>query len=69
MHTVLSVYKHLRDDGVIEMRHGRGAFVRQDAGNALIRLTELAEQLMEDARKLGMPQPEIVQLIRGVVKA
>lgn len=69
MHTVLSAYKQGRDDGVIEMRQGRGAFVRQDAGNALISLTELVEQLVEDARKLGVPQPDIVQIIRGVAKA
>lgn len=69
MHTVLRAYKQLRDEGVIEMRQGRGAFVRPDAGPGLIRLTELAEQLLEEARKLGMSQQDIVRLIGGVAKA
>jgi GntR family transcriptional regulator len=63
MHTVLRAYAELRDEGVIEMRQGRGAFVRQDASPGLIRVTELADQLITEARKLGMSQPEVVQLI------
>jgi GntR family transcriptional regulator len=63
MHTVLRAYAELRDEGVIEMRQGRGAFVRQDASPGLIRITELAAQLVHEAQKLGMTQLEIAQLI------
>lgn len=69
MHTVLRAYKQLRDEEIIEMRQGRGAFVRQDAGPGLIRITELAEQLLDEARKLGMTQQDIVRIIGGVAKA
>lgn len=69
MHTVLRAYKQLRDEGIIEMRQGRGAFVRQDAGPGLVRLTELAEELVDEARKLGMTQQDIVRIIGGVAKA
>ena len=69
MHTVLRAYKQLRDEGVIEMRQGRGAFVRHDAGPGLIRLTELAEQLLEEARKLGMSRQDVARLIGGVAKS
>lgn len=69
MHTVLRAYKHLRDEGLIEMRQGRGAFVRQDAGPGLVRVTELAEQLINEARKLGMSQQDIVRLIGGAAQA
>lgn len=69
MHTVLRAYKRLRDEGIIEMRQGRGAFVRHDAGPGLVRITELAEQLMEEARKLGMSQQDVARLIGGVAKA
>lgn len=69
MHTVLRAYKQLRDEAIIEMRQGRGAFVRQDAGPGIVRLTELAEQLMDEARKLGMSQQDLVRLIGGVAKA
>ncbi|UIK89598.1 GntR family transcriptional regulator [Arthrobacter polaris] len=63
MHTVLRAYAALREEGLIQMRQGRGAFVHQDAGPGLIRIVELAEQLMAEARKLGMSQQEIVRLI------
>lgn len=69
MHTVLRAYKQLRDEGVIEMRQGRGAFVRHDAGPGLIRLMELAEQLLEEARKLGMSRQDVTRLIGGVAKS
>ncbi|MFQ4148414.1 GntR family transcriptional regulator [Arthrobacter sp. LAPM80] len=69
MHTVLRAYKTLRDEGIIEMRQGRGAFVRHDAGPGLVRITELAQQLMDEARKLGMNQQDIVRLIGGVAQA
>jgi len=64
MHTVLRAYAQLRDDEVIEMRQGRGAFVRQDAGAGLIRVTELAAQLAHEARKLGLTQRDIMRLIQ-----
>lgn len=63
MHTVLRAYAQLRDDEVIEMRQGRGAFVRPDAGAGMIRVTDLAAQLVNEARKLGLTQPDIVRLI------
>ena len=64
MHTVLRAYAELRDDEVIEMRQGRGAFVRQDVGGGLIRVAELAAQLMYEARKLGLTQSDILRLIQ-----
>ncbi|WP_104087618.1 GntR family transcriptional regulator [Cryobacterium sp. N19] len=64
MHTVLRAYAKLRDDEVIEMRQGRGAFVRHDAGAGLIRMSELAAQLLHEARKLGLTQAEILRLIQ-----
>ena len=63
MHTVLRAYTELRNEGLLEMRQGRGAFIRKDALTGLSRVTELAEQLMREARNLGMTQTEVVQLI------
>jgi DNA-binding transcriptional regulator YhcF (GntR family) len=63
MHTVLRAYAALREDGLIEMRQGRGAWVRQDAGPVLVRLKELAGQLVAEGRKLGLTRPELVRLI------
>ncbi|MCR2809954.1 MULTISPECIES: GntR family transcriptional regulator [unclassified Microbacterium] len=54
MHTVLRAYQQLRDEELIAMRQGRGAFVRDDAGAASLRVGELAAQLAAEARKLGL---------------
>ena len=64
MHTILRAYSQLRDDELIEMRQGRGAFVRHDAGAGLIRVTELATHLMQEAKKLGLTQSDVVRLIQ-----
>jgi GntR family transcriptional regulator len=69
MHTVLRAYAELRDEGLIEMRQGRGAFVRKDASTGLARITELAAQLLKEAQKLGMTQSEVVQLINRAESA
>ncbi|QAV70479.1 GntR family transcriptional regulator [Salinibacterium sp. UTAS2018] len=63
MHTVLRAYTELRNEGLLEMRQGRGAFIRKDALTGLSRVTELAEQLMTEARNLGMTRAEVIHLI------
>jgi GntR family transcriptional regulator len=69
MHTVLHAYGELRNEGLIEMRQGRGAFVRKDESAGLARITELATQLMNEAQKLGMTQSDVVQLIKRAESA
>lgn len=63
MHTVLRSYQALREDGIVEMRQGRGAWVRADAGPGLVRVGDLARQLVDEARKLGLSQSDVVRLI------
>ena len=64
MHTVLRAYAQLRDDGILEMRQGRGASVRADAAAGTVRLTELADALLAEARKHGVALPDVVKLIQ-----
>ena len=63
MHTVLRAYAQLRDDGVIEMRQGRGAWVRKDVAPGTIRLSEMVDALLSEARKLGLRPADVVTLI------
>lgn len=63
MHTVLRAYSRLREEGMIEMRQGRGARVRPEANATMVRVTQLAGQLATEARKLGLSPPEIVRLV------
>lgn len=63
MHTILRAYARLRDEGMIEMRQGRGAWVRPEANATLVRITELAAQLAAEGRKLGLSTQELTRLV------
>lgn len=64
VHTVLRGYQRLRDEGLVELRRGRGTAVtaRPDApGRA--RLLALAAELVAEARALGLDDEEIRRLL------
>ncbi|GFE21489.1 GntR family transcriptional regulator [Streptomyces nigrescens] len=62
VHTVLRGYQRLKEEGLIELRRGRGAVVI--GGAAPARLGETAERLIAEARKLGLSDEEIVTVVR-----
>ena len=62
MHTVLKAYSRLRDDGLVEMRRGRGVtVVGQPAERAA--LVEAARSLVERAVAAGYRPAEIRELV------
>jgi len=66
MHTVLRAYSTLRDEGLIELRRGRGAQVRADADAGLTALRRQIRGLVEAAGRLGMSQAELISEIQRV---
>lgn len=62
VHTVLRGYQQLRDEGLIELRRGRGAVVAADAG-ARSRLQEAVLDVVAEARRLGLSAAELVTLV------
>jgi len=62
MHTVLRAYGKLREEGLLDLRRGRGAVVRGDgaAGRAAVR--SLAEALAAEARRQGVSRAELHDL-------
>ncbi|QJY45363.1 GntR family transcriptional regulator [Pseudonocardia broussonetiae] len=66
IHTVLAGYQQLRDDGLIELRRGRGATVRAGADDGRAGVVELARQLVEAARRIDLDEEELVALVRGL---
>ena len=66
MHTVLRAYSVLRDEGLIELRRGRGATVQETASPGVTRLHGLARELLAAGRRLGMSVDEVVDVVRTV---
>ncbi|MEU9607950.1 GntR family transcriptional regulator [Streptomyces sp. NPDC048057] len=62
VHTVLRGYQQLREEGLIDLRRGRGAVVV--AAPAQARLREAARQLVAAAREAGFSQDKTVDLLR-----
>ncbi|MEU4209251.1 GntR family transcriptional regulator [Streptomyces sp. NPDC026206] len=65
VHTVLRGYQRLREEGLIDLRRGRGAVVATGtAPPGRARLVEGVRHLVADARALGMSDEEVVDLVR-----
>ena len=62
MHTVLRAYRDLADEGLIELRRGRGAVVRRGADD-MAALRHLVADLAEEAKRRGVSAAEIVDMV------
>jgi DNA-binding transcriptional regulator YhcF (GntR family) len=63
MHTVLRAYSSLRDEGLLELRRGRGAVIRGDGARARAALDQLAGALAAEARRQGLGREELHALV------
>lgn len=63
MHTVLRAYATLRDEGLLELRRGRGAVVRRDGAPDRAALERLAAELAAEARRQGVAPEELHALV------
>jgi DNA-binding transcriptional regulator YhcF (GntR family) len=64
IHTVLAGYQQLRDEGLIELRRGRGATVRGGSPAGRAEVIELARRLVEAGRRLDLDDDELVALLK-----
>ncbi|MGO4958335.1 GntR family transcriptional regulator [Luteococcus sp. Sow4_B9] len=64
LHTVLRAYQTLRDEGLIELRRGRGAVVIAD-DPGLVNLHLMADELLAEAGRLGLAHEHVVELLEG----
>lgn len=64
MHTVLRAYATLRDEGLVELRRGRGAHVTATASAQLAALRTQIDELLESATRLGLTHDQLLDEIR-----
>ena len=63
MHTVLRAYRELREEGLIDLRRGRGAVVREgSSGEAGLR--GMVSDLAREARRQGVGDAEVIEMVR-----
>ena len=71
--TVVKAYGELQHDGVIEMVHGKGAFIadsapRMSAAERVKALQRLARQLVVESRQMGASDEEVLRVIRELLE-
>jgi GntR family transcriptional regulator len=71
--TVVKTFNELAHEGVVEIQHGKGAFVaaslpKWPAARRLERLTALANQLAVEARQMGADDHEVNEVIRQALE-
>lgn len=64
VHTVLRGYQQLRDEGLVELRRGRGAVVTEQGSNGLAELWQAVADVAAKGRRLGLAPDELIGMIR-----
>ena len=63
LHTVLRAYQELRDEGLVDLRRGRGAVVTGAQPTALVEVGEAVRALVRAAATAGLSRQETVSLV------
>ena len=68
VHTVLRGYQLLRDEGLIELRRGRGAVVSAAATADGAELAEATGRLVAAARRLGLAEADVLETLQQALR-
>jgi GntR family transcriptional regulator len=63
MHTVLRAYSALRDEGLVELRRGRGAQIRTDLDPVELQLADQIRLLVRAADRLGITREQLAEQV------
>lgn len=64
VHTVLRAYQDLRDDGLVDLRRGRGAVVTERAGADFATLREAVAAVAAESRALDLSPETTLALLK-----
>lgn len=64
VHTLLRAFKTLQDEGLLEVRRGRGTLVTDHAPQR-VNMVSIAKTLVAEARRQGVPDSGIRQLLEA----
>src|SRR5215468_12637197 len=68
--TVVRAYRELEHEGVVELRHGLGAFISSSVsakGKVMRQAQNIAESAVERLQSLGVTEPEIRRLFESAL--
>ncbi|MFD4367696.1 GntR family transcriptional regulator [Rhodococcus sp. NPDC058521] len=68
LHTVLRAYATLRNEGLIELRRGRGAIVRPDTSPSHTAVEQAAKDYVREARSWGLSTQQMLHLVEEAAK-
>ncbi|RFA21030.1 hypothetical protein B7R25_06445 [Subtercola boreus] len=60
---MLRAYSRLRDEGLVEMRQSRGAWVRSRFAPRTAHLNQLALEFLNEAHELGLTRSDVIRLL------
>src|SRR5580658_7522563 len=66
--TVVRAYRELEHEGIVELRHGLGAFISSSVsarGKAMRQAQTIVESAVDRLRSLGITEPEIRRLFES----
>ena len=70
--TVVRAYRELEHEGIVELRHGLGAFISSSVsarGKAMRQAQGIVESAVERLRSLGITEPEVRRLFESELSA
>ncbi len=68
LHTVLRAYQDLRNEGLIELRRGRGAVITARAGQDLAALRRALAVVATESRRLELSDDTTVALLKEALR-